>query len=174
MANLITGLGVHIKVRSIAESRRFYENFLELTPVFAYGDEKFLKTVPSGVPTAPERYSGITYEISGGAKIEIADGHIAVDKPEIFADRIESPKVSAMFNVSSLVPLLQKGIHKRKGKEDKGVMIYYWDTLELVVRDPDGWVIVLIAPKSQEEIEAVCKLAKVKETFADRSVKDVN
>ena len=158
MANLITGLGVHIKVRSIAESRRFYENFLELTPVFAYGDEKFLKTVPSGVPTAPERYAGITYEISGGAKIEIADGHIAVDKPEIFADRIESPKVSAMLNTASLVPLLTKGV-----LGDKPVVThYYWGTLETVVRDPDGWVVVLISPYSDDEFAAVSKLASVR------------
>jgi len=150
-------MGVHIKVRSITESRAFYEDFLELTPVFAYGDDIFLSSIPPGVPTAPEKYSGITYEIPGGAKIEIADGHIAVNEPKTFSDRIESPKVSAMINVASLVPLLKKGI---LGDNPK-VTHYYWGTLEAVVRDPDGWVVVLITPYSDAELAEVSKLAKV-------------
>lgn len=157
MSNLVTGMGVHIKVRSIAESRSFYEDFLELTPVFAYGDEKFLSSIPSGVPTAPERYSGITYEIPGGAKIEIADGHIAVKEPNIFTDRVVSPKVSAMINVVSLVPLLKKGVLGDKPK----VTHYYWGTLEVVVRDPDGWVVVLISPYGDAEFSEISELATV-------------
>jgi len=161
MSKIVTGMGVHIKVRSIAESRRFYEDFLELTPVFAYGDEEFLKTVPSGVPTSPERYLGITYEIPGGAKIEIAEGHIAVKDCDVFANKIESPKVSAMINVSSLVPLLEKGV-----LGNKPVTHYYWGTLEAVVRDPDGWVVVLISPYGEDELAAVSKLVSVKKVEA--------
>jgi hypothetical protein len=56
MSNLITGMGVHLKVSSIEKSRKFYEQTLELTPIFAYGDDKFLATIPSGVSTAPEQY----------------------------------------------------------------------------------------------------------------------
>ena len=163
MSNLITGMGVHIKVRSIAESRRFYEDFLELTPVFAYGDNAFLETIPSGVPTSPERYSGVTYEISGGAKIEIADGHIAVKDHEVFENRIESPKVSAMLNVASLVPLLKKGVLGDKPK----VTHYYWGTLETVARDPDGWVTVLISPYGDDEFTAVSELASIQRVEAN-------
>ena len=156
MSNLVTGMGGHIKVRSISESRDFYEKLLELTPVFAYGDDEFLSSVPAGVPTAPEKYSGITYELPGGAKIEIADGHIAVNDPKVFSARIESPKVSAMINVASLVPLIQKSI-----LGNPKVTHYYWGTLEAVTRDPDGWVIVLIAPYSDAEFAEVSKLTKV-------------
>jgi catechol 2,3-dioxygenase-like lactoylglutathione lyase family enzyme len=158
MSNLITGIGVHLKVRSVAEARSFYEDFLELTPVFAYGNAAFLATIPSNVQTAPERYSGVTYEISGGAKIEIADGHIAVEDPEIFTSQIKSPKVSAMINVASLVPLLKKDYLGDKPK----VTHYYWGTLEAVVRDPDGWVVVLISPFSEDELAEVSKLATVR------------
>jgi len=150
-------MGVHLKVKSITESRKFYEDFLELTPVFAYGSDEFLKTIPSGVATAPERYSGIIYEISGGSKIEIADGHIAVKDQIIFIEPIESPKISAMLNVQSLVPLLKKGILGNKPK----VTHYYWGTLETVVRDPDGWVIVLIVPFEDIEFAEVSKLASI-------------
>lgn len=157
MNDIVTGFGVHLKVASIAASREFYEGFLELHPVFAYGDEEFLTTIESTVPTAPERYRGVTYEIPGGAKIEIAEGHIAVRDKTVFQDRVVSPKVSAMIQVSSLVPLLEKksfGAHSALTK-------YYWGTVELVVRDPDGWVTVLIAPFSEAELDAVSALAKV-------------
>lgn len=158
MSDLVTGLGVHLKVASVAESRNFYEEFLELSPVFAYGSEEFLATIPQGVPTAPERYQGVTYEVPGGAKIEIADGHIAVRDSDVFRDRIVSPKVSAMIQVTSLVPLLQKGVFGPKGPLTK----YYWGTIEMVVRDPDGWVIVLIAPFSEAEMKATSAIAEVR------------
>ena len=114
-------------------------------------------SIPDGVPTSSERYSGITYEIPGGAKIEIADGHIAVKEPNIFTDRVVSPKVSAMINVVSLVPLLKKGVLGDKPK----VTHYYWGTLETVVRDPDGWVVVLISPYGDAEFSEISELASV-------------
>lgn len=163
MSNLITGMGVHIKVKSISESRRFYEDFLQLIPVFAYGNDEFLKTIPLGVPTAQERYSGVTYEIPGGFKIEIADGHIAVKDSNVFITDIVSPKVSAMLNVTSLVPLLKKDFLVNKPK----VTHYYWGTFETVVRDPDGWVIVLISPYGDDEFEAVSKLATIRSVEAN-------
>jgi len=155
MSNLVTEVGVHIKIKSIEKSRKFYEDFLELNPVFAYGSPEFLKTIPAGVPTAPDHYSGITYGLPGKVRIEIAEGHIAVKDKKIFEDPIVSPKISAMITVKSLIPLLKKGL-----LADRTVTKYYWGTIEVVARDPDGWVIVLIAPYSEEEWSAVRKLAK--------------
>ena len=37
----VTGFGVHVKVASIQKSREFYEGYLGLTPIFAYGSEDF-------------------------------------------------------------------------------------------------------------------------------------
>lgn len=158
MENLVTGLGIHIKVASIDASRAFYENILELKPIFAYGDTEFLTTVPSGVPTAPEKYRGVTYEV-GGARLEIADGHIAVSDEFVFSNRVDSPKVSAMVQVSSLVPLLED----RKLVPNSPVKKYYWGTIEMVVRDPDGWVIVLISPYSDAEWGRVAELTETLE-----------
>ena len=137
-ASIVTGFGVHLKVRSISASRAFDQDYLGLTPVFADGDKDFVKTFSEEVTTVPEAYSGVTYEIPGGAKIEIADGHIAVKDADIFSAAITSPKVSAMINVTSLVPLLDKSDIRPKSAIKK----YYWGTIEMVLRDPDGWVIV--------------------------------
>ena len=153
---IVTGLGVHLKVASISSSRAFYEDVLELVPVFAYGDTDFLDSVPSGTATAPEKYRGVTYEFPGGAKLEIADGHIAVADAAVFTDQIRSPKVSAMIQVSSLLPILEKGVTSKSA-----IKKYYWGTIEMVVRDPDGWVLVLIAPYSDAEFEAVGRHATV-------------
>jgi catechol 2,3-dioxygenase-like lactoylglutathione lyase family enzyme len=150
-SSIVTGFGVHLKVASISASRAFYEDYLGLTPVFAYGDEQFVKSFPSDVTTVSEDYSGVTYEIPGGAKIEIADGHIAVKDADVFSSPIVSPKVSAMINVTSLVPLLDKSAIRPKSTVKK----YYWGSIEMVLRDPDGWVVVLIAPFSEAELAAV-------------------
>jgi catechol 2,3-dioxygenase-like lactoylglutathione lyase family enzyme len=147
----VTGLGVHLKVSSIEASRAFYEGYLGFKPIFAYGDEEFLAKVPSGTPTAPEQYHGVSYDV-GGTKFEIADGHIAVSDPRVFKETLQSPKLTAMVQVKSLVPFL--GSPAESGFP---IRHYYWGTVEMVVRDPDGWIIILIAPYSENELEEVSK-----------------
>ncbi len=153
----ITGFGIHLKVKDIGASRKFYEGYLGLKPVFAYGDEAFRTTIPDGVGTAPERYHGVTYELSGGANLEIADGHIAVSDPAVFSDPLISPKASAMIKVASLVPFLDDKTYHATFPVRK----YYWNTIELVLRDPDGFVIILIAPYSDPELAAVKAIMEV-------------
>jgi catechol 2,3-dioxygenase-like lactoylglutathione lyase family enzyme len=147
----VTGLGMHLKVASIKSSRSFYEDYLGFKPVFAYGDEEFLTTIPEGVPTAPEKYHGVTYEV-GGSKFEIADGHIAVSDASVFEEQLKSPKITAMVQVKSLVPFLGN-----PAESSFPIRHYYWGTIEMVVRDPDGWIIILIAPHSDSEFQEVSK-----------------
>lgn len=153
----VNGFGIHLKVRDIAASRVFYEEALGFRPIFAYGDPEFLSTVPEGVATAPERYRGVTYEPIPNCPFEIADGHIAVTDRATFTSPIAGPKISAMIRVDSLVPLLAI----ERLRPHSPVRHYYWNTLELVVRDPDGWVIVFIAPYSSEEMKAVQETTEV-------------
>jgi hypothetical protein len=64
-----------------------------------------------------------------------------------------------MVKVTSLVPLF----------DNPNVTItfpvrkYYWGTIEAAFRDPDGFVLVFIAPYSDEELAAVKKLVEVEE-----------
>ena len=152
----ITGFGIHLKVSDIEKSRKFYES-LGFKPVFAYGDEKFRASLPKGLPSAPERYRGITYQIGENAKLEIADGHIAVKDKGCFKEAVKSPKISAMVNVKSLLPLFKN----QNVKITFPVRHYYWGTLEAVFRDPDGFVLVFIAPYSKDEFNALNKIVKV-------------
>jgi catechol 2,3-dioxygenase-like lactoylglutathione lyase family enzyme len=147
----VTGFGIHLKVSSIEESRAFYEGYLGLKPVFAYGDEQFRSTIPSGVDTVPEKYRGVTYDVKG-TKFEIADGHIAVSDAGVFKENLRSPKLTGMINVNSLVPFLN-----HPSVSDFPIRYYYWQTIEMVVRDPDGWILILIAPYSDYEFKEVSK-----------------
>lgn len=155
--SVVTGLGIHVKVASIEASREFYEDYLRLTPVFVYGDPEFVGQFPKTVAKAPDVYRGVTYNITPETRLEIADGHIAVKDPAVFESQISSPKVSAMINVSSLVPLLRDSSRRPQSS----VKHYYWDTLEMVMRDPDGWVVVLIAPYSEAEAEEISRYVSV-------------
>jgi catechol 2,3-dioxygenase-like lactoylglutathione lyase family enzyme len=150
-----TGLGIHVKVKDIQASRAFYEG-LGFQPVFGYGDEAFRKSLPEGCGSAPEKYHGITYHLKDGADYEIADGHIAA-KPEVFGEEITSGKVSAMIKVESIVPVLEQ----QKDRIKFPVRKYYWGTIEAALRDPDGFVLVFIAPASDEEFERVSKLTDI-------------
>jgi catechol 2,3-dioxygenase-like lactoylglutathione lyase family enzyme len=160
-----TGFGIHLKVADISRSRAFYEGALGLAPVFGYGNEGFRKTLPpsipsvvqDGLPGAPERYCGVTYEPSPHAPLEIADGHIAVPDRAVFLEGVESPKISAMLRIHSLVPL----IRDKRVFPKSSLKSYYWGTIEMVLRDPDGFVIVLIAPYSDAEMEALSHLTIV-------------
>ncbi len=160
-----TGLGIHLKVRDINASRKFYEGTLGFVPVFGYGDDEFRASLPKGIPSAlndglpgaPEKYRGVTYEPTPDAPFEIADGHIAVTDHSVFKDPISSPKISAMVRVKSLVPLIgQLGV-----RPSFPVRHYYWGTVEAVVRDPDGFVLVIIAPHSDGEVEKLREFVTV-------------
>jgi len=156
MAKLsFTGIGVHVKVRDIEASRHFYED-LGFVPAFGYGDESFRATLPEGCPSAPERYRGVTYKLCDNAELEIAEGHVAV-RPEVFREEILSPKVSGIIRVRSVMPVIEQLSNVIKFPVRK----YYWGSIEVAVRDPDGFVLIFIAPYSEEEMAAVQKLVKV-------------
>lgn len=150
-----TGIGIHIKVRDIATSRAFYES-LGFNPIFGYGDDDFRATLPKGVGSAPEQYRGVTYRLADNAELEIADGHIAVKK-EVFATEIADPKISGMIRVKSIVPILNVALDAVKFPVRK----YYWGSVEVALRDPDGFVLIFIAPATEEELAAVRELTTV-------------
>lgn len=152
----ITALGVHIKVADIEKSKKFYES-LGFKPDFAYGDDKFRATLPEGVSSAPERYRGMTFKIGENAVLEIAEGHIAVKDNSVFKEEIKTPKISAMVKVKSVVPLFSNPLIKIKFP----VRHYYWNSIEVAFRDPDGFVLVFIAPYSEEEFNQVSKFTKI-------------
>lgn len=155
---VIKGLGTHLKVKDFDASRKFYEG-LGFTPVFAYGDEAFRKSLPKGLANAPEKYRGMTFRISDTANLEIAEGHIAVSDETVYKDVVSSPKVSAMVQVESLVPLFESEL----AEVTFPVRHYYWGTVEAAFRDPDGFVLVFIAPYSDKEVGALKKYVEVKE-----------
>ena len=136
-----TGFGVHIKAKDFHKSVKFYQN-LGLKKVFEYGPDKQIK----------EDYNGMVFD-TGFGKIEIADGHPAV-KPNVFKQTVASSKISFMINVDSLSKVLIKA-------KKAGIQLavdprhYYWGTLETVIKDPDGVVIVLVAPYSEQEAKKI-------------------
>jgi len=152
----IAGLGIHLKVKDIERSRKFYES-LGFVPVFAYGDEEFRASLPEGIASAPERYRGMTFKVSEGSELEIAEGHIAINDKGVFATPITSPKVSAMVRVRSLAPLFGNSLVNITFP----VRHYYWGSIEAAFRDPDGFVLVFIAPYTEEEFKQVSKYRTV-------------
>lgn len=151
----IKGLGIHIKARDLDASRNFYET-LGFKPVFGYGDDEFRASLPKECPSAHEKYNGITYAVGDSAKLEVAAGHIAV-KGEVFNEVVSSAKISAMVEVGSLVPLIKE----IKSELHFPVRSYYWGTIELVIKDPDGFVLVFTTKHSEKELEAVKELVTV-------------
>jgi hypothetical protein len=150
-----TGIGIHIKVADIHASRKFYED-VGFVPVFGYGDDEFRASLPDGCESAPEDYRGVTYRLTDNAELEVADGHRAV-KAEVFSEVITTPKISGMIRVRSLVPVLERiasNLHFPVRK-------YYWGSIEAAVRDPDGFVLIFIAPYTDEEFAAVGRLVNV-------------
>lgn len=137
----LQSIGTHIKVKDFSASKVFYET-LGFKQVFAYGPDQEVK----------EDYRGMVFQV-GDTKLEIADGHRAV-KPEVFTRPMPDSKVSLMINVESLVPVIEL-CQKHNIALSVGPRHYYWGTLELVVKDPDGVVLVFIAPYSKEEAEMI-------------------
>jgi catechol 2,3-dioxygenase-like lactoylglutathione lyase family enzyme len=133
---MIQAIGVHIKVSNFQVSKKFYEA-LGFRQVFLYGPDQKVK----------EAYNGVVFE-HGGCKLEIADGHRAV-KPEVFSSKMENSKISLMVPVDSIGKII------RICKENNfliavGPRHYYWNTLELVVKDPNGVVLVFNEPYTEE------------------------
>lgn len=155
---IIKGLGTHIKVANLDKSRKFYES-LGFKPVFAYGDDDFRASLPKTIGSAPEKYRGMTFKISDSANLEIAEGHIAIKDQNVFKEDIKTAKVSAMVQVESITPLFDNPLVKITFP----VRHYYWGTIEAAFRDPDGFVLVFIAPHSEGEMKAVGKFVKVEE-----------
>lgn len=140
MNKLISKFGIHIKCSDIRKSYKFYKTF-GFKEVFAYGPKKFLSTVDKNHPAAPEKYRGVVFEV-GNTIFEIADGHIAV-KPNVFKEKITSSKVSAMLHVDSVDKII-KICKKNSIKITVSPRIFPWGTKEIVIKDPDGFVLVFI------------------------------
>lgn len=144
---MITAIGTHIKVAHFSKSKAFYEA-LGFKKIFEYGPEKTFEKDHSGnLISAPESYSGATF-MHRGCKLEVADGHRAV-KPSVFKEQIKNSKISLMITVNSLQEVIER-CRKASIPLAVGPRHYYWGTLELVVKDPDGLVIVFIAPYSKK------------------------
>ena len=137
MSTDITSLGIHIKVKDFSKSLAFY-TALGFKQVFAYGPDQKIK----------EDYSGAVFE-HGGAKLEIASGHRAV-KSSVFNQPVPSSKISLMVHVKSLNQIIRL-CQKADIRISVAPRHYYWGTLELVVKDPDGAVLVFITPYSKSE-----------------------
>jgi uncharacterized glyoxalase superfamily protein PhnB len=131
-------LGVHIKCSDIYNSLKFYRS-LGFNEVFAYGSGDFLEEISKDIATVSENYNGVSFEI-GGAVLEIADGHLAV-KPGVFEEKIKSSKLSLFFDIESLSEL-QEACEKNNIKISVPPKHYHWGSTELVVKDPDGVVLV--------------------------------
>ncbi|MCA9392344.1 VOC family protein [candidate division WWE3 bacterium] len=139
-------LGIHIKAKDIRDSVNFYSD-LGMKPVFAYGSMEFLTSLPDGIPTAPESYNGAIFAVGEGL-LEVADGHMAVN-PDVFKQEISSSKVSAMIKVKSV-----KDIVTTATANNISIAVpireFPWGTREVVIKDPDGFVLVFVEQLSQQ------------------------
>lgn len=137
----INGIGTHIKVKDFERSKAFYKA-LGFRQVFAYGPTRIVK----------EDYNGVVFE-HHGCKLEIAEGHRAVN-PEVFQEQVRSSKISLMIFVDSLEGILAR-CRKAKIPIAVGPRHFYWGTLELIVKDPDGVVLVFIAPYDRKQAQRI-------------------
>lgn len=137
--NMINQFGIHLKVKNIPQSLSFYKSF-GFKEVFAYGDKVFLRRFHK-IPTAPEKYCGVVFGICDSL-FEIADGHLAV-KPKVFKEKITSPKISAMIHVRS-VDTIKNICKKNKYRITVPIKTFPWGTKEIVIKDPDGFLLVFI------------------------------
>jgi catechol 2,3-dioxygenase-like lactoylglutathione lyase family enzyme len=141
--SIIKKYGIHLKVADFVKSLAFYEA-LGFQPIFEYGPGLDITS-----KTAPENYRGVTFANDDGtAFFEIAEGHLAV-KPEVFKEHISSSKVSLMVHVDSLEEITDRA--KKAGISlAKDPVNYHWGTTEIVIRDPDGFILVFVTPTREE------------------------
>lgn len=149
---MINSIGIHIKVADFKKSVSFYQH-LGFKKVFEYGPNKSVR----------EDYSGTVYEFNG-TKLEIADGHRAVEA-QVFKDKVISSKISLMIGVDSLSSLI-KICKKNNIKISRKPIHYYWGTLEMVIKDPDGVVLVFICNYTKNEAKKI----KASEEFAVKPI----
>ncbi len=138
---MLKSIGIHIKAKDFKKSVSFYES-LGFQKIFEYGPDKKVK----------EKYNGVAYRV-GESTLELADGHIAV-KLHVFKERVQTSKISPMVNVDSIASIINrcKNHNIPLAVEPRH---YYWGTLEMVVKDPDGVVLVFICPYSKIEAKKV-------------------
>lgn len=136
---MINKIGIHIKVKDFQKSLDFY-NSLGFTKVFEYGPDKQIT----------EDYNGTVFEHNNCA-VEIADGHRAV-KEEVFQQPIESSKISLMITVDDLGEIINR-CEQNNIEITVGPRHFYWGTIELVIKDPDGTVLVFIQRYTPEAAE---------------------
>ncbi len=70
-----------------------------------------------------------------------------------------------MIRVKSIVPVIEA----YKDRIKFPVRHYYWNSIEVALRDPDGFVLVFIAPFSEDELAAVSKLVDVEKVEPGKS-----
>ena len=138
---MIKAIGTHIKVSDFAKSLAFYKA-LGFKKVFEYGPDKEVK----------EAYNGVDFE-HNDCVLEIADGHRGV-KPEVFNQMVTSSKISLMITVDKIQDIIEKCKQNNipLAVEPRH---YYWGKLEVVVKDPDGTVLVFVQPYNEEDAKAV-------------------
>ena len=137
----IQKIGTHLKVFDFEESRRFYD-VLGFQKLYEFGPDAGTR----------ERYRGAVYAV-GSAFLEISEGHKPV-KPEVFEERIQSSKVSLMVNVESLIPVIE-ACERHNIEIAVPSRTFPWGLIELIVKDPDGFVIGFNANYSDAEAERV-------------------
>jgi catechol 2,3-dioxygenase-like lactoylglutathione lyase family enzyme len=138
----IKKIGTHIKVSNFAESRAFYLA-LGFQPLYEYAPTREV-TATSG----PEEGSLIIFATEDGtALLEIGDSHPAI-KPEVFKERVLSSKVSLMVHVETLEEIIERA-EKAKIAIAKAPVNFEWGTTELVIQDPDGFVVVFITQTTE-------------------------
>ena len=118
----------------------FYKS-LGFKPSFAFGDKSFTNQFGTAVQTVKESYRGVVFNI-GSTLFEIADGHIAV-KSGVFKETITSSKVSLMLYVPSVKQIVAL-CSRNSYQVAVPVRTFPWGTKELVVKDPDGFILVFI------------------------------
>ncbi|MEM6998187.1 MAG: hypothetical protein AAF413_04750 [Patescibacteria group bacterium] len=157
----LLSVGTHLKVEDAATSHKFYAS-LGFKPVFAYGSSNFLEQF-SSINTAIDSYNGVVYDVCG-APFEIADGHIGIKNQDVFGHTIKTEKVSAMVKVDTLTPLFSNSLLNITYPVRK----YHWGTIEVALRDPDGFVLVFIAEATDLELKRVNKFIEVEEYNNER------
>lgn len=135
---MIKSMGTVVKTKDLARSRAFYVA-LGFQVTFEIGPDKEIKSGTDRVAI---------FGSETGGKFELTDAHPAI-KPAVFQESIPSSKISMMFEVDSLADIIDRA--KTLGVEPSvGVRHYYYGTLEVVFKDPDGMVIVFIEPYTEE------------------------
>lgn len=138
---MIKSIGTVIKTKDFAKSRKFYET-LGFEVTFEIGPDKEIKSGTDQV---------VIFGSDTGGKFELTDAHPAI-KPEVFNEDIKSSKISMMFEVDSLADIVARA--ESVGVEPAvPVRHYYYGSLEIVYKDPDGVVLVFIEPYTRESAD---------------------